>query len=694
MTSILSPYQRPGHLPIRRTNSLAFAKSDCHTCASLGLHCDRHRPRCSQCQDAGRLCQGYSMQLTWQRNHSTANKPPKVKAIVSQAGNSTLAQPRDDKKAGQSPDSRGASNAPAAPREFTFVAGRPAKRRKKHHRAAETAEVEDDAFNVGEPENSRSSESSQGLTRALLSPAEFRRSADLMPKTPSLAQARDFPAGVWPPPTLLDSEIVPEVQNIHSPDSESLEQCLQIQQYTDSPGAWSHPTTSGNTTDSWSEGGYVSESEYIYQTSLSHIPQIRFATLHDKFSGLLNMYDVQFCKYPITDDFGVNPYRYRPETTKGSRHLLHSILAISSHFRLRSPTQPTPPAEALEHKNTAMVLYQSALTETDLYKNGLSLLDTALALWQLEATISALNIWRSHLTDALNLLELCGGPEKWSLSKRANVQVSMVLWWDAIVALLARAECILPYVYLEAVLRHEGRQPWTFYELNGCPRELFVPMTQLANLTAREQDETAALLVSEIEQSLKRYEYPGAGRGLYLDTDTDADSDAEDEDEEAMHLERDKYHCCEGFRYALLIYILRVFKTSKQTLRHTHAHAHKTHKRQTAHPRPAQSRISYLSRVCLDHVAACRSTSLIQKQLLFPVFIAGCETRNLTHREFAAEYCRRWFRKFGYQMYMTVLDVMEAVWTEQDTGNEDFWWGDELDARRAREGEYVQFCFG
>jgi hypothetical protein len=221
-------------------------------------------------------------------------------------------------------------------------------------------------------------------------------------------------------------------------------------------------------------------------------------------------------------------------------------------------------------------------------------------------------------------------------------------------------------------------------------------MTQLANLTARrKQDKTAALLVSEIEQSLKRYEYPGAGKGLYLDTDSDAgsnsDSEDEDKDEEAMHIERDKYHCCEGFRYALLIYILRVFKTSKQK------HKHKTHKRQTARPQPhaaQQSKISFLSRVCLDHVAACRSTSLIQKQLLFPVFVAGCETRNLTHREFAAEYCRRWFRKFGYQMYMTVLDVMEAVWTEQDTGNEDFWWGDELDARRAREGEFVQFCFG
>jgi hypothetical protein len=287
MTSILSPYQPSGHMPSRRTNSLAFAKSDCHTCGSLGLRCDRHRPRCSQCQDAGRLCQGYSMQLTWQRNHSAANKPPKVKAKVSQAGNGTLAQTRDDNRPRQSPNSRGASNAAAAPREFTFVAGRPTKRRKRHHPAAETVALEY-PFIVGEPANSRSSESSQGSTRALLSPAEFRGPSDLTPKSPSLAQGRDFSTAVWQP-TLLDSEIVPEVQNIHSPDIESLEQCLQIQQYTDSPGAWSHPTTSGNTTDAWSEAGYVSESEYTYHMSLSQIPQICFTTLHDKFSGLLNM---------------------------------------------------------------------------------------------------------------------------------------------------------------------------------------------------------------------------------------------------------------------------------------------------------------------------------------------------------------------------------------------------------------------
>ncbi len=99
--------------------------------------------------------------------------------------------------------------------------------------------------------------------------------------------------------------------------------------------------------------------------------------------------DLEFCKYPVTNDFSVNPYRYRPETTKGSKHLLHAILAITSHFRLRSPTQNAPPTDALHHKNTAVVLYQGALMQTDLYNNGLSLLDTTLALWQLEVCLRA-----------------------------------------------------------------------------------------------------------------------------------------------------------------------------------------------------------------------------------------------------------------------------------------------------------------
>ena len=233
------------------------------------------------------------------------------------------------------------------------------------------------------------------------------------------------------------------------------------------------------------------------------------------------------------------------------------------------------------------------------------------------------------------------------------------------VSLLARKKCVLPYAYLEAVLKNEGRQSWTFYQLNGCPRELFVPMVQLANLSWRTHGRNSSRLVAEIETSIRGYTYPGGGIDYEMD------------DMEAMHIRRDRYHCCEGFRYTLLIYIVRIFRIQRGD-----------------DSQVTRSRIAFLSRVCLDHISSCRSTSLIQKQLLFPVFLAGCETRNIAHREFAEEYCRRWFRKFGYQMYTTVLDVMEVVWAEQDAGNEDFWWGAELDRRMAREGDHVQFCFG
>ena len=143
----------------------------------------------------------------------------------------------------------------------------------------------------------------------------------------------------------------------------------------------------------------------------------------------------------------VNPYRYRLETTKGSQHLLHALLATASHFKLRSPSQSLPPQESLDHKNTSMTLYLEASTKTASYSNGLILLDTLLALWQLEVrllsnvyeeielillheqgAVSALNIWRAHITDAYNLLELSGSIRRWTVSMRATVQVSMILW--------------------------------------------------------------------------------------------------------------------------------------------------------------------------------------------------------------------------------------------------------------------------
>ncbi|KAJ5097067.1 hypothetical protein N7456_007788 [Penicillium angulare] len=64
----------------KRTNSLAFAQSDCHTCASEGDQCDRRRPRCSTCLTKGRKCDGFATSLSWNPkrmfsvNQSTANE--------------------------------------------------------------------------------------------------------------------------------------------------------------------------------------------------------------------------------------------------------------------------------------------------------------------------------------------------------------------------------------------------------------------------------------------------------------------------------------------------------------------------------------------------------------------------------------------------------------------------------------------
>jgi hypothetical protein len=100
--------------PQRRTNSLAFAKRDCHTCAETDATCDRRRPRCGPCLSGGRTCGGFAQDLKWRRPADT----------------STCREPVRRDRTG--------SVAHGTQTQYRFVAGRAKQRRQtKTHKAGE-----------------------------------------------------------------------------------------------------------------------------------------------------------------------------------------------------------------------------------------------------------------------------------------------------------------------------------------------------------------------------------------------------------------------------------------------------------------------------------------------------------------------------------------------------------------------------
>lgn len=58
-----------------KISALGLAKHDCKICQARKQKCDRLRPRCSNCQQDGKLCSGFTLQLSWQRGFSNERKP-------------------------------------------------------------------------------------------------------------------------------------------------------------------------------------------------------------------------------------------------------------------------------------------------------------------------------------------------------------------------------------------------------------------------------------------------------------------------------------------------------------------------------------------------------------------------------------------------------------------------------------------
>lgn len=114
----------------KRTNSLAFARVDCYTCASLGEQCDRRRPRCSVCLDRGRRCQGFVTPLSWDPKRMLSNNPSTT-IVAENALNGPASQENSSTAIELSiPTHQAESTTQCLSQSFQFIKG-PSKPRKK-----------------------------------------------------------------------------------------------------------------------------------------------------------------------------------------------------------------------------------------------------------------------------------------------------------------------------------------------------------------------------------------------------------------------------------------------------------------------------------------------------------------------------------------------------------------------------------
>lgn len=398
--------------------------------------------------------------------------------------------------------------------------------------------------------------------------------------------------------------------------------------------------------------------------------------ISDKFLKIFAQYDQEFCVWPLTHDFEANPFRYDFEIGQGSPLLRHSTLALSYKHIHRATG--TCLSEAQVHKRKAVQLL--AELEESLGSAGprADLLNGLLILITLDCATSARGPWISHLRRAQKIIETL---EKFEIKRtpRIQAQIEMLVWWDVTLGLTSRRGFILSSSTINGILSPE--HAWDFYNISGCPAELFQYMSQLgtyaheielaSNMTCVTFDMGPVLAV---EKALKEWRTP-----CFDDPDADIDdpvaSGLPDDWNltpiQAAHYVQDLHYCAQAWRFALLIYIERVFKWRRGEA--------------------SMTRISLYARKTLNSMLSCRQSVMIQKQLLLPVFLAACETEDEKLRNEARNYCKWWASKTRYEMFITSLGLLEEVWAT--AADPDSWWGSLID-QKFKVGRTRQYLFG
>ncbi|KAK5065227.1 hypothetical protein LTR84_001065 [Exophiala bonariae] len=582
---------------------------NCFNCSASGQVCDRTRHRCLMCLQTTKVCRGYPRDLQWLSGVKSRGKE-KGKALSVETSR------------GQWQSTTPINHA------FVFKQGKPRKKRRQ---------------NFKEP-----------------STTSFLQTSS--PKSPAITESNDWcnlaRAGV-------DDIFSIELSNTiwDGPDSVSEDFC-------DIPGTsidWasltlSSPCTTVNNTmslmvqsfpryqeDNQDESETSYDSQYSDLTSQLLLPSLESSTL-------LTWYAEELCTVPLTSDFQENPLRCERVSLNGPKYLLHAVLAISMQHVYRANDQCLDESVAqtiISYKNSATQLCQKALIDARGRLNT-SVIDAILVLFTLDTLESAEGPWKERLSAALckiaALNDILGIA---SSSARFRAQLGLFIWWDCSVALVARSEPVFPSQYYDAILAHDDSATWSIFTLSGVPRELFKYTRELASMAA-EKEQTVGLKyvkfdlsrVTEISHCIRAYsvgrtEYPGAA----------------DNDELVQHW-HDICNAGNAWKYALLLYVSRVFNWNRTTDSHL-------------------AEVTSFSRLVLDSVRCCRADSPLQKQLLFPVFLAGSECVDRYGQDFVTLFCEEWYRKCRYTMFREALVLLRQIWArrEQEINPFGIWWG-------------------
>lgn len=280
--------------------------------------------------------------------------------------------------------------------------------------------------------------------------------------------------------------------------------------------------------------------------------------------------------------------------------------------------------------------------------------------------------WQGLILDVMSIVEGAGGISQMTRSPRRQAQLAMFVWWDITISLLSRQRGFLSQQYYDFVLGCECEE-WNFEDLTGIPKSLVSALVEIVQLTQAQNRIVGMKWALFDDWRVREIERDLSDSVSFLLPDLRIDDEV-DTDETIQH-KHDRKACIQAWKFAVRLYIARVFPSSsnssgggQQQQHHNHQHQH-------------SAKILSLARQTLDAARSCRSTSVMSKQLLFPIFLAGSETNDAYSRRYVEAYCKCWYAKTRYQLFPDTLQLLTTIWNLRDLGNGDdhqTWWGSVL----------------